>query len=100
MELTHLQHRYLESLLQLRESGIDWGWFARRMARRWLMLTLIAVFAWFAVVPKLPTYGLLLTGVCFGSMLRDFAVFRTSRRTWPVVQEIIDWDRAERLGAG
>jgi len=38
--------------------------------------------------------------VAYGTMLlRDVGYYRRSRRVWPVVREVIAWDKVERLAS-
>jgi hypothetical protein len=77
------------------------GWslapFLRVNWWRWLLLLVLAGgVAWIAM-PFWPWVAGLVIGLCAGAFLRDIGRLQVSYRTWPVVEEITNWEKVKEL---
>jgi len=98
--LTGIQRRQIALYLHFRDKSISviaLFWFSRRTYAVLLAAALLsALLAYW-----LNDFFLLaLVAVAYGTMLlRDVGYYRRSRRVWPVVREVIAWDKVERLAS-
>jgi hypothetical protein len=96
MKLTKSQLKFLRAWLLFHHSGFTFGhWFRLN----WKVLLIIAVLLVCSafVAAAIPLVG----GICFGFYLgtasRDITYFRIARRRWPVVLDVVNWERVQQL---
>ncbi|MCE9554056.1 MAG: hypothetical protein K8T91_11865 [Planctomycetes bacterium] len=110
--LTPMQRRVLEFYLKHREQQPSW----RGMLWRWLRLWSVALLGYgmaiggaYFLIPKvwpwddaLPHFvAIFLCALAMGGMFRDITYLRQTTHIWPVLQDILDWDKvAARLESG
>ena len=99
--MTSIQRRNLEIYLRFREqpmtvSGLIW---ANR--RIYYALLLPAYTAFGALVyAAYDLTGAAYVGVAFAVLiLRDISFYRRSVAVWPMLREVFDWDKIEKLAA-
>jgi len=51
----------------------------------------------FLIFAGAPAFGWGYLGFCLGTLLRDITYFRLGRRNWPVMLDVINWDRVQQL---
>jgi hypothetical protein len=81
-----------------REGGYRVGSFLRRSSRRYLFL--FVYFGAILIVLALMRYwvGLgIVLGMILGAFLRDIGWVRSTQRSWPFTDTIINWDVVEEL---
>jgi hypothetical protein len=96
MNLTAFQKRCLESYLYLRGTSPTILRVLSFKPRGWLPFLGIAVASVlsFAVSPLLGTF---MAGLTLGAVLRILAYARFTVMGWPVIEQVLDWDRIEDL---
>lgn len=96
--MTRLQLRNLQVYLKYRErpmtiSGLFWA--NRRIYLLLLMLFGVATGLFYIAGGwRMASYALVAE---FCILLRDVGYFRRSARMWPVMKEVLDWQKVERL---
>ena len=98
MELTKVQRQTLEQYRRYRGKRPGVGFFVRSNLWRYFLLVGAGVVA-FLLLLSLGVSGpaYLLLGLVVGALLRDYALFRRFKQSWPVVEELLDWDRLNAL---
>jgi hypothetical protein len=64
---------------------------------QWVLLILIAVAGRWYIWAGWPQASWILIGLSIGAFLRDIARIQILYRTWPVLHEIINWERVKDL---
>ena len=107
--LTPMQRRVLEYYLKHRDQPLLWGPLLRDWLRRWFgTLAAYGLLIWigYLMIPKLipsdreiPHFAALgLAAFALGGILRDIAYLRQAVDIWPVLQDVMDWNKvAARL---
>ena len=98
--LTRIQRRQIALYLHFKNRPVTIGqlfWFSRRTYA--ILLTTAALSA--LVAFELDDYFLLvIVAVAYGTMLlRDVGYYWRSRRVWPVVREVLAWDKLQQLAS-
>jgi hypothetical protein len=97
MKFTRLQKNVLQMYWRYHTGGWRLGPFFRANWWRWLLLTLVAVGgSWFVSQVSSWAAGLVI-GLCAGAFFRDIGRLLQSYRTWPLVEEVMNWQRVEEL---
>jgi len=101
MQLTKVQRQMLEQFRAYRGIRPGVGFFIRLNLWRYLLLVVAAVVA-FLLLLFLGAGGsaYLVLGLVAGALLRDFALFRRFKNTWPVTERVLDWERVSGLLEG
>jgi len=73
---------------------------ARTFGLMWLLLLLPLLFGCLIILDGLPTFGGMFLGMTIGAFLRDVNRILSLSRTWPVIHEIINWQRLGELIKG
>lgn len=97
MKTTRLQKAVLQLYWRYHTEGWRLGPYLRANALRWLLLLVIAVGAGWVAFHVAPWVAALYVGMCLGAFLRDLGRLLQSRRLWPMVEQITDWQRVEQL---
>jgi len=98
--LTRIQRRQIALYLHFRDKPISilgLFWFNRRTYAILLTAALLSglVAYWFNDV-----FLLIVVAVAYGTMLlRDVGYYWRSRRVWPVVREVLAWDKVQQLAS-
>jgi len=90
--------RYYGLLLKFREEGIRFRSF---MGRRWLAVKGLALvfssaLAWIAD-PIIRGSALIVLGFVSGTIAVDVRSYFSTRRFWPYLKEVLNWDKIETL---
>jgi hypothetical protein len=101
MQLTKVQRQMLEQYRAYRGNRPGVGFFVRLNLWRYLLLVGAAVVA-FLLLLFLGAGGsaCLVLGLVAGALLRDIALFRRFKNTWPVTERVLDWERIDYLLEG
>jgi len=98
MTLTKIQLRLLKNYERFRADSLTVSGIIRTCFLSWLLLLGGGAFGfWVATEAGIPAVGWLVVGMCAGAFLRDIGRFQVLFRTWPVLQEIISWERVREL---
>lgn len=102
MQLTHLQRATLMLYQAYHANAPTVGGILRRLMKLYLIM-LIVVVATLTVVTltgsfsdALPWAGLLI-GLVSGAALRDLGHVRIAVRVWPVLSQVLDWQKIDVL---
>ncbi|MDQ2807720.1 MAG: hypothetical protein M3Z04_12560 [Chloroflexota bacterium] len=102
MPLTHLQRATLMLYRAYHANAPTVGGILRRLTKRYLIM-LIVVVATLTVVTltgsfsdALPWAGLLI-GLVSGAAARDLGYARIAVRVWPVLNQVLDWQKIDAL---
>jgi hypothetical protein len=96
--LSRLQRRFLTIYCRFHQQGVRFGVLFSSIWKSYLVLFVYVVIALaFLFAVGLHVLGTFLIGLTTGVLLRDFGAIRMTRRIWPVLDSLIDWDRAEQL---
>ena len=98
-QMKALQSRALSNLLSYREDGYrSCVSYVRRSTTKYIRL-LVVYFAAIGVILVLGQnlLAMFLCGVLCGKLVRDYQWIVAQDAFWPVHQELIDWDKAEKL---
>ncbi len=93
-----LQMRQLELLLHFRDhpisiAGLIWCSRQQYIALLTMMVASTVVIYW-----RFRFIGVAFAGAAYGAtFIRDLAYMRSSKASWPVLREIIDWEKVEVL---
>jgi|SRR6185312_14080086 len=96
MKLTKYQLKFLRAWLHYYHFGCTFSqWF--RLS--WKVLLFFAVMLVFSILiaTAIPMIGWVCFAFYLGTVLRDFTYFRLGRRRWPVVLDVVNWDRVQQL---
>jgi hypothetical protein len=102
--LTKLQRRALEYYLKHRGEQIGWRDAIRHFLRQWSVSTIVCgILIWlgYQSIPRLfpqdqslPDFAALgLAALFIGMMLRDATTLQQASEMWPVLQDVLDWDK-------
>jgi asparagine N-glycosylation enzyme membrane subunit Stt3 len=72
----------------------------RKLWRTWLLLIVYVALCCFLIcylMPRFAYLGLLPAGLVFGAILRDLGISLRLIRVWPVLTQIIEWNRVHAL---
>lgn len=87
-------------MLETLETGYSFGLFYRRNGRRYALLVFAGLFTITLLVSlRMWPVGVLVGGMIVGALIRDLGWVRSTRRTWPFTQRVIDWDKVRVLAA-
>lgn len=99
MKLDVLQNRTLELYAEFHRAPPTVSSLWRKNVKPHLMLSLIAGCAaassWFLL--EMPAIIFLVIGLAAGSLLRDYGRIKQTVQSWPVLEQIIDWDQVNGL---
>jgi hypothetical protein len=96
MKLTKSQLKFLRAWLLFYHSGFTFGqWF--RLNWKVLLFLAVLLVCSALLITAIPLVGGILFGFYLGTALRDITYFRIARRRWPVVLDIVNWDRVQQL---
>jgi hypothetical protein len=85
-------------MLQARQHGYTFGHFIRINAKRYLLiLAFDCLFIAYCAYFQFWIIFYLAIGLVVGHYLRDFAWFRTNRKSWPFTEKTTDWQKVESL---
>ena len=110
--LTPMQRRVLEFYWKHREHQPSWRSMLLRWLRLWSLALLgygVAIGVGYLLIPKvwpwddvLPHFvAVFLIALAMGGMFRDITYLRQTTHIWPILQDVLDWDKvAARLDAG
>ncbi|MBX3728220.1 MAG: hypothetical protein KF858_03470 [Candidatus Sumerlaeia bacterium] len=101
MHTTPKQTLILRAFLQNRHS--DWSWRFSIMSLVRLNFIRFAAsggVAWYLWHQGRIELAMLLVGILSGVVVRDLLWLRAMRRAWPVLRQVLDWDRVEDLVIG
>ena len=98
MKLTKIQLAWLRQYEKFRAGSPTVSGIIRACWLSWLFLLCGAAFG-FLVTNEVgsPAVGWLVIGMCAGAFLRDIGRFQVLFRTWPVLREVISWERVREL---
>ena len=97
MKLTNHQIKLLQFYESHRETPLSLGGIIRSFSISWLLIVVVALGSVGLIVAGWPSAGWLYLGICIGAVLRDVNRIIALRRTWPVVHEIVRWERVREL---
>jgi len=98
MRLTKHQRFTLAFYLDHRDRPPTSGEFFRRYALAlFLRVLIVAVSAVACDVANIPSIGFLVAGLLIGATLRDWRHYYYTMHVWPLIQAIVEWERAARL---
>lgn len=98
MELSPLDKRVLATYQQHKQHGFSRQAFFRGFSRRLIVLVVCTIATSLAFLYLDAAWAAaLVVGVTVGSLLRDVAYFRQTKRIWPLLAQIIDWDQVAAL---
>ena len=95
-KLTSFQKKTLRLYLQFRGSKLS---VLRLLKFNWRIYVLFIGLAWIVIVitSSTPFIAYLFAAFMAGTFLRDIRGFHLASKNWPMICEIIDWNKAERL---
>lgn len=98
MRLTRIQSKFLNSILQQQDTQASLSRKLLIRSRRWLLLGALCAGGAFCVW-QLQLYSLsnIYIGFWTGGVLADLGWMLTSHRLWPIIKEIIDWNKVNQL---
>ena len=98
MKLTKIQLRLLRQYEKFRAGSPTVSGIIRACWLSWLFLLGGAAFGfWVTTAAGMSAVGWFTIGMCAGAFLRDIGRFRVLFRTWPVLREVISWERVREL---
>lgn len=97
MKLTKYQFNVLRLWLHYYHSGYSFDQWMRRSWKALLVLGVLLGISIFLILAGVPVIGWAYLGFFFGTLLRDLTYYRLGRRNWPLLLEIVNWDRAQQL---
>ena len=96
MTPTKYQQKVLKFYARCRDSRPLYEGF-RASVPQWILLGLVSTFAfWFFTWGGWPSVAWVYLGAFIGVFLRDIRAVLVFQRNWPVLLEIINWDRLHR----
>ena len=98
-QLNRMQRRQIAWLLHFKDRPVSIAaliWFNRRIYAILLIVALLTTaFEYWAF----GSIGAAFVAVAFGVLfLRDVGYYRRSKNTWPVLREVIAWEKVQQLG--
>jgi hypothetical protein len=98
VKLTPVQVRQLQASLRFRSHPPTVWWYVRRSWHDYVYLLVlcgisIPVFLWVGW----PFVSAFFAGSLFSAVVRDIKVFQQYVNTWPLSNEITDWDKVNEL---
>src|SRR5580700_3210804 len=93
MNLTRLQYKALKNWRRYHTTGYSVGQFVRTVWLGWLALAIFCSLIFFLVFPCFPVC----LGLCLGAFFRDIGYYKSSRKIWPVTQQIVEWNRVNEM---
>jgi len=97
MKITKMQLKLLKFYAKYQTERLTMFEIARAFWLAWLLLLLAPAFGCWYIWAGLPALGWLFIGMTIGAFLRDVNRILSLFRTWPVIQEIINWARLREL---
>ncbi|MFO0808893.1 MAG: hypothetical protein U0746_09745 [Gemmataceae bacterium] len=98
MTLTKIQLKVLKSYERHHADWLTISGIIRTCLPSWLLLLVgAAVGFWAMAAVGVPEAGWLVVGMCVGAFVRDVGRCRVLFRTWPVLREVIRWERVREL---
>ena len=99
-----VEQRIAIRLLEARATGCSWGFYLRRSAAFYFIMSgAIAVLALMYVIePNQLTWSAacLFIGFFGGAILRDIGLFRLTRSRWPFNEKVTDWAKVQQIAEG
>ena len=98
MQLTKSQRRNLELYVTYRSTPPTfWQLFRQNLPRFAFMALLVVLLYVFAPTGGTEWLALIVTGLFLGVLARDIVRFWQFVRMWPVLADVLDWQRIGRL---
>ena len=97
MKLTKYQLKVLRVWLRYHQSGYSFDQWFRGYWKMLLVMMILLAASIFLIWAGAPAFGWGYLGLCLGTVLRDIKNFRLGRRNWPLLLDIVNWDRAQQL---
>ncbi len=98
MTLTKIQLKLLKNYERYHADSLTVSGIIRTCLLSWLLLLVSAAIGfWATTAVGVPAAGWLVVGMCAGAFLRDIGRFQVLFRTWPVLREVISWERVREL---
>src|SRR5438309_12872 len=99
MNLSKIQIKLLRQYERFHTESVTISGILRACCVPWLALLAAAVFSyWILSAIGIPSpFSLLPACICLGAWLRDIGRAQVLVRTWPVMQEVINWERVRQL---
>jgi len=98
MTPTNLQNRNLELYAKYRnDRPCLRNLIAFNRARYYPIFVIMAIGVIFLVLPDFHIFGIIIISMTAGVLIRDLGFFRHTVLIWPLVQEIIDWNKVDQL---
>jgi hypothetical protein len=97
MKLTKRQFKLLKFYSKYQTEPLTLFKIARAFWLAWILLLLAPAFGWWYIQAGLPALGWVFVGTGIGAFLRDINRILSLFFTWPVLHEIINWERLEFL---
>jgi len=84
-----------------KNNGYSYRWFLRRM---WMPYLLGAAFLvpalWLSTQIGHSGFFLFILGLLMGMWLRDYGVILASKKSWPVLKHVLDWEKVKQIADG
>lgn len=101
MALTPAQRKILESYQLFRDTPPSvwrqWQIVSRSHAMLMILVALASIILYLEVSPSAGCY---LAGFGIGAVVRDFGWFRATARVWPVLSQVVHWQKVDDLLEG
>jgi len=96
MKLTIYQLKFLRAWLSYYRFGCTFNqWF--RLSWKVLLFFAVMLACSILIALVVPMVGWVCFAFYLGTVLRDFTYFRLGRRRWPVVLDVVNWERVQQL---
>ena len=101
MPLTALQRTVLESYRTFLESPLTiWRMIVHSSKYNAILFIFFSLMSIISYLEVSESAGFLVAGMGAGAILRDLAHYRQRVRIWPVVKQVLDWQKIDDLLAG
>lgn len=97
MKLTKLQFKILRFYAKFETEPLTLFKIVSVFRLTWLLLLLVPALGWWYIWAGLPALGWVFIGAGIGAFLRDVNRILSLFRTWPVLHQIINWERLREL---
>jgi len=97
MKPTKYQLKVLRVWLRYYHSGYSFAQWFRGYWKVLLIMLILLACAIFLIFAGAPAFGWGYLGFFVGTVLRDITYFRLGRRNWPLMLDVVNWDRVQQL---